>query len=231
MRHPTPPIVSVILPVRDGERYLDEAVRSVLGQELAELELVIVDDGSTDSTPRIAASYPAARYLRLEPCGVSAARNAGVQASRGEYLAFLDADDVWHPAKLRSQVDILRRHAEIGYVTCQAELFLQKGCERPASLKPELFSSPQPALIPSALCVRRSVFERVGPFDPRLALSEDTDWFLRAKDAGFIHHLLPEVLVRKRVHPGSVSLRGTPGPSPLLSVLRDSIHRRRDGRA
>lgn len=231
MRHPVPPIVSVILPVRDGERYLEEAIQSVLGQDLTEFELVIVDDGSTDSTPRIAASYPTAHYLRLAPSGVSAARNAGVGASRAEYLAFLDADDVWHPAKLRSQIDVLRRHAEIGYVTCQAELFLQKGCDRPASLRPELFAAPQPALIPSALCVRRTVFDRVGPFDPRLTLSEDTDWFLRAKDAGIQHHLLPEVLVRKRVHPGSVSLRGTQGPSPLLSVIRDSIHRRRDGAA
>ncbi|MCG3176716.1 MAG: putative glycosyltransferase EpsE [Candidatus Omnitrophica bacterium] len=227
MNRPGGPEISVIIAVRDGERYLDEAIRSVYGQTHTDLELIVVDDGSTDSTATIAASYPAARLLRLPASGVSSARNAGLAAARGTVIAFLDADDVWHPHKLSVQLAVLRRHPEVDHVTCRIELFLQAGHKRPAALREELFRQPQPGLIPSALCVRRTACDRVGPFDPRLGSSEDTDWFLRAADAGLKHKALEDVLVRKRVHPGCASLRPPAGPSALTAVVGASLRRRR----
>ena len=101
--------VSVVIPVRDGERYLAEAIDSALGQEGADVDLIVVDDGSTDASAEIAARYePAVRVLRIPSSGQGAARNHGVELAEGSYVTFLDADDVLTPQSLACRLDAFR---------------------------------------------------------------------------------------------------------------------------
>jgi glycosyltransferase involved in cell wall biosynthesis len=114
------PAVTAVLTIYNKERYVDRAVRSVLAQTFTDWELVMVDDGSTDASPRIVAPYigERIRYIHQENRGPSAARNRAVRDARGEYIAFIDADDEWHPRHLERMVDFARRHPEAGAVFC-----------------------------------------------------------------------------------------------------------------
>lgn len=110
-------MVSVIMPVHNGAQFLREAIESALAQDYTPVEIIVVDDGSTDATPQILASFGSRiRHIRQTNSGAAAARNAALQASRGEYLAFLDADDLWLPQKLRVQIDYLGSHPDVDLV-------------------------------------------------------------------------------------------------------------------
>jgi glycosyltransferase involved in cell wall biosynthesis len=106
------PKVSVIIPAYNAERFIAQSVRSATEQSYADIEVIVVDDGSRDDTARIASGYPGVHVLRQANAGVSAARNAGVHASSGELVAFLDADDVWHADKIATQVALLEQYRD-----------------------------------------------------------------------------------------------------------------------
>jgi len=181
-----PPQVSVIIPAYNRAGCLREAVDSVLAQEFRGFELIVVDDGSTDATPQLLREYDGSiRVLRQENRGVSAARNAGIAASRGELIAFLDSDDIWLPGKLACQVDFFRQSPEI--LICQTEeLWVKNGrrvnpgrrhCKRGG-----MIFEPSLALClvsPSAVMLRRELFDRVGLFDEHFPACEDYDLWLR----------------------------------------------------
>src|SRR5437867_2556724 len=118
-----PPCVSVVIPVYNGERYLADAIQSVLDQTYENFEVIVVDDGSTDESAAVAKRFgEAIRYVHQANGGVSKARNTGIAEARGVYLAFLDQDDLWLPDKLSVQVAYLDSHPEVGAVYCQCEV-------------------------------------------------------------------------------------------------------------
>jgi glycosyltransferase involved in cell wall biosynthesis len=199
------PLVSVIVPVYNGAAYLAEALASVRGQTYDPVELIIVDDGSQDASPEIAASYRPTQLARQEHQGVAVARNQGLALSTGLLVAFLDQDDWWEPDKLERQVEYLRAQPAVDYVTTRQRLFLSPGAGTPLWLKPELLEGDQPGTTPSTLLARKALFERLGTFDPQYAMTSDVEWFLRAKGAGVNMHELPAVLTHKRVHGGNHS--------------------------
>jgi glycosyltransferase involved in cell wall biosynthesis len=223
-------LVSVIIPVFNGERFLAEAIESVLAQDYAPLELIVVDDGSTDGTPAIIARYLPAHCLRQANHGHAAAKNAGLAAAQGELIAFLDADDVWRRGKLAAQAAALRENPALAFVTCHCRLFRAPGADWPAWVKPEFYDQPQPAHLPSALLARRSAFERLGAFDPSFAHSDDSDWFMRARDAGLPGQMMPEVLYDRRVHAANMSWDLSGISAAGLRALRASIQRKRAAR-
>ena len=212
------PTVSVIIPVYNGARLVGEAIDSVLRQTLPSVELIVVDDGSVDDTPAVLASFGARiRTLRLPQGGVSQARNAGMAASQGELLAFLDADDVWHRNKLARQVAALRCWPQAGLCCCDYLVEHRTRGQRvrhfedalpQAGLAPaqQLVAAPQSALLrcnfvgtASTVLLRRSLATRVGQFDPRLSQAEDYDYWLRcARLMPFV--LLATPLLDKRSH-------------------------------
>jgi len=118
------PLVSVIIPVYNGGRYLRAALESVFAQTYRPFEVIVVDDGSADDSGVIAQSFPEVRYIYQTNQGVAAARNNGLEAARGEYFAFLDQDDLWAPEKLKLQVEYLLSHPEVGYTLTQQQFFL-----------------------------------------------------------------------------------------------------------
>lgn len=219
--------VAVVVPVHDGAAFLAEALASAVGQSRAPAEIVALDDGSTDDSAAVAASFPGVRCLPRPHRGVAAARNAGVVATRAELIAFLDQDDRWTPDKLAVQAAHLEARPDLGFCLARQRLFVEEGAERPSWLRPALLAEDQPGYVPGTLVVRREVFDAVGPFDEDRPIASDADWFLRARDAGVRMEMLPEVLLERRIHRANQSAQTLQGTRELLAAVRASIARQR----
>ncbi len=225
---PSGPLVSVIIPVHNMGRYLADALRSVFAQDYRPIEVIVVDDGSTDDTAEVARSFGEVDYVHQSNQGVAAARNQGIARSRGELIAFLDADDLWAPPKLTVQVEWMRERPEIGYVTALFRNFLEAGVSRPAWIKEEQLVEEQAGGVPN-LVARRAVFEKIGVFDPAHRSGSDLDWVVRAKDAKIAAAMLPHVLLSRRIHASNQSYQWQGGKAMLLKALKASIDRQRAG--
>ncbi|MEM7786276.1 MAG: glycosyltransferase [Bacteroidota bacterium] len=214
-----PPLASAILPVYNGARFLVEAVESVLAQTYAPVEVVVVDDGSTDGSAEIAERYDGVRVIRQANAGDGAARNRGVAASTGTYLAFLDADDRWRPEKLAVQIAHLEAHPEAGHVLGHMWSFLEDGMERPDWVNPETVETAMPGVLPGTLVARRSFFDRVGPFATSFETAADSDWILRARRLDGPPHVVPEVVLDRRIHQANIS-----GKAASTVEIMDLVH-------
>lgn len=222
------PLVSVVVPTLNAARFLHQGLESVAAQTYGSWEAVLVDGGSIDDTLAIARRYPRVRVVHQRGTGLAGAWNEGIEAARGGLISFLDSDDVWEPEKLVLQVAALEADAGVDCVISLARFVLEPGFPVPPGFRPELLESAHPAQLPSALLARRSVFDRIGVFEPRLAIAADVDWFARLKDAGLRMEVVPELLVHKRVHDTNLStLGGSTVNRELLEVLRASVHRQR----
>jgi glycosyltransferase involved in cell wall biosynthesis len=221
------PLVSVIIPVYNGGRYLRAALESVFAQTYRPFEVIVVDDGSVDDSGVIAQSFPDVHYIHQANQGVAAARNHGIEAARGEFLAFLDQDDLWTPEKLKLQMDHLLSHPDLDYTLTQQRYFLDPGATLPAWFRKELFSTVHTGWVLGTLVVRRTAFEKVGNFATGYSAANDSDWFFRAKAAGIPMAVVPELLLLKRLHDANDSGRAKEILSELLKVVRSSLDRQR----
>ncbi|HEX7186403.1 MAG TPA: glycosyltransferase [Thermoanaerobaculia bacterium] len=207
--------VTAILPVFNGRRFLREAVRSVLAQSLPPCELIVVDDGSTDSSLAELEGLPPApfpiRVLRQANAGQSAARNLAARHAEGEYLAFLDQDDHWHPQHLEMLVAPLAADAGVGWSYCDFdEMDFHGNLVTRAFLRAQGVRHPKRSIfecvaadlmvLPSASVVRRAAFEQAGGFDEALSGYEDDDLFVRFFRMGWEHVFMDRPLVRFRIH-------------------------------
>jgi len=220
--------VSAIIPVFNGEKYLAEAIQSVLGQSLAPLELLIVDDGSTDGSVEVAEGFGSqVRILRQNHLGSSAARNYGVERSQGEYLAFLDADDRWLPEKLEKQIKALEQDpgAQMAFVNILQ--FISPELSAEVKAKKLIPREILPGYSPIALLIRRRDFLCVGNFNPEIAIGEFMEWYLRAQETGLKSTLIPEVLVERRIHEANQGIRDKQFQGDYHRVLKFALDRRR----
>lgn len=220
--------VSIIIPCRDGERYVAETLRSVLGQGHDDLEIIVVDDGSTDRTAEAVRSFgDAVRYVRQDPGGASVARNRGVGLATGDVLAFLDADDLWCDQVLPRMLSAFDADPSVGMVVGQMEQFVSP--DLPASAATEFRFSPDP--VPARMCgtvlVRRSEFDRVGGFSPELSSGEFIDWLARAEDLGVRSASLPDVVLRRRLHRLNHGVVRRESRQDYLRVVKAALDRRR----
>lgn len=205
-------MVSVVIPTYNRSTYLRDALSSVLAQEGIPMEVIVVDDGSTDGTASLVESFAGAvRYLRQSRAGVSAARNRGIETSRGEWLAFLDSDDFWLHGKLSRQLEYLSAHPPTRI--CQTEeIWLRNGRRvnpKAYHRKPSGYCFEhllERCLIsPSAVMVHRDVFDRVGLFDERLPACEDYDLWLRIGCRYPIGLVEKPLVVKRGGHPDQLS--------------------------
>ncbi len=224
--------VSVIIPVYNGERFLAEAIQSVLDQTLPPDEIIVVDDGSTDGTAAIVCSLAGAstlpiRYFHQENQGPAVARNRAIALTSAKLIAFLDADDLWHPEKLERQVaDLTQKPAFCG-VVCHMRSFVEPGCEWPLQRNRAILDQQPPAYLPSALLVKREALDKVGLFDPLYRTGEDTEWFFRARDSGISISVTPAVLLSRRFHSANLSHSAQASSQRMIDIIRNSVQRRR----
>jgi glycosyltransferase involved in cell wall biosynthesis len=176
----TPPTISVVIPTYNGERFLAQALDSVFSQLYRPLDVIVVDDGSTDASLRIAASYDEVRCFAQEHQNVSATRNRGVAEARGTLIAFLDQDDIWVPGKLAVQSEYLASHQEVGIVFGRLRNFLEPGEARPPVVTAEHRLGEWTQIMLGVALVRTEIFDRVGGFTTGRGLSSDFEWFARA---------------------------------------------------
>lgn len=234
---PEKPLVSVVIPAYNAERYLGEAIESVLAQTYQPLETIVVDDGSSDRTAEVARACDEVTVIVQENSGPSAARNRGFAASRGEFIAFHDSDDAMTPDKLAVQVGYLLDNPGAGCVLAEQELLIEPGAELPfwvAGAKVEMVMPPRPPELadeplvhPMTMVLRRGTFERVGGFDESMRAAEDFDWMLRAAEEEIEIGRLSEVLLRRRVHPDSLTQDAAASRAGFFRAFKARIERHR----
>ncbi len=210
--HPETPLISVIIPTHNRSWILAEAIDSVLAQEGCEVELIVVDDGSTDDTPSLLTAYgDRLKVIRQENHGVSAARNAGIRRSSGGLVALLDSDDRWLPGKLAAQAAFFTRRPDA--MICQTqEIWIRNGVRvnpRERHRKPSgmIFEASLHLCLvsPSAVMMRRHLFDIVGLFDESLTACEDYDLWLRVACRFPVHLIDAPLVVKHGGHPDQLS--------------------------
>jgi glycosyltransferase involved in cell wall biosynthesis len=217
--------VSVVVPAHNAAPYLAEAIASIQAQAYGNLDIVVVDDGSTDATAEIAA-VDGVRLRRQPQRGAGAARNAGLALARGELIAFLDADDLWTAGRLRSQLLAAASHPHVDLFFGQVEQFISPEIDASTA---GLYCPPgrSPAYLVGCLLARASAFERVGGFREDLQVGEFVDWCARAEDLGLRSHMLDETVLRRRIHSTNLGLTQRAAAGDYAVVLKAALDRRR----
>lgn len=204
------PLVSVVIPCYNHARFLGEAIESVLAQTYPAIEVVVVDDGSTDETSAVAATYPSARYVWQRNGGLAAARNTGMRVSTGAFLAFLDADDRFLPGAIESGVACLCSHPEAAFAWGHYRLIDRTGAPSDVPRIPLVGEAYEALLRRNVIAMhatvlyRRAPLEAAGGFDSRMAACEDYDMYLRlAREHSAVAH--GALVAEYRIHGANMS--------------------------
>lgn len=221
------PLVSVIIPMFNRECLIGEAITSILGQDYPQVELIVVDDGSTDGSASVVANFPDVIYIKQSNQGPAVARNTGVERARGELIAFLDSDDLWLPQKLNWQVEAWLQTAEPSLVIGHTRLRFSDHQLRQSGYSNRMLDEAFPAYLPSALLVSRKTFDEVGGFDPSLRQGQDTDWFFRAIEQGVNRVVVPEVVFEKRLQGDNITGAVKATRQSMMKLLHASLRRKR----
>lgn len=223
------PLLSVVVPVYQPGPWLAEAIASIVGQRWRPLEIVVVDDGSDPPLVVPEGGDVPLSVLRQPNAGVSAARNRGAAAARGDYLAFLDADDLWLPNAVARLFAGFDARPDSGVVHGLTQRFRAAGPGAPR----EAFGPVHRGCNTGTLLFRREVFAQVGGFDPRFRFSEDFDLLMRIKQAGILRHEIDDlVMLYRRGHGSTTEQAGAAsnfrvGMENVARVLAANLARRR----
>jgi glycosyltransferase involved in cell wall biosynthesis len=220
--------ISIIIPVFNTEKYLAEAIESVLSQTLKPTEIIVVDDGSTDKSVEIARRFePLVRIISQANKGVGAARNVGIQETSGDFLAFLDADDFWTENKLEIQLSYLENNPKTDMVFGYVEQFISSELpdEHKSNLKSEL--DKMQGFVAGAMLIKKTTFLKAGFFNEKLELGEFIDWFSRAKDLGLTFQVLNEIVLKRRIHTSNMGIYKKQHLKDYTTLLRTALARKR----
>ena len=213
------PLVSAIIPVYNGKKFLSDAVDSILKQNYNPIEIIIVDDGSTDGTAEIKNGFSnQVQYIYQDNKGPASARNKGITAARGEFVAFLDSDDLWPDNKLNTQTNYLIQNPQLEVILGHTKVFTSELTGKENSLISVQLGS---------ILFRKSVFEAVGNFDEKLKFSEDHDWFLRAREKKTKMLVINEITLYHRRHTNNMTKNDRQTKYQLTTILKKSLDRRR----
>ena len=222
------PLVSVMIGVYNGAAYLGEAIDSVLAQSHRPLELIVVDDGSEDDSGSIARSFgDPVRCLTQERGGMAAARNRAVADARGDYFAFLDADDRFRPDKLERQLSLFASDPELDAVFGHVTEFLSPDLDEDARSRLRQPVDDMPWPTPNLMLVKRDAFFRVGLFSTALKVGIGVDWYARAMEAGLKTVVPAIVVLERRLHASNNGIRQSADRPQYLHVLKAALDRRR----
>ncbi|MGA7307004.1 MAG: glycosyltransferase [Rhodothermales bacterium] len=225
------PLVSCVVPVFNGERYLAESLDSILGQTYRPIEVIVVDDGSTDGTADVIAGYDGqVRSVWQSNAGPAAAINHGIRIATGDLVACLAADDLWQKEKLTRQVEQFEANGTLdACVTHIQNFWVPEMNEEAERFKNHRIAEAMPGYLCVTMLARAEVFRTVGLFDETLQHGNDLDWFMRAREKNIAIALLPDVLVHRRLHDGNRSRHlASNSRDTILDILKARIDRNRD---
>lgn len=224
------PRVSVLIPTYNCGQFLGQALDSVLAQTFTDFEIIVVDDGSTDNTAEVVAGYPQVKYIPREHGGVSVTRNAAVAEATGEFVVFLDADDMWVPEKLAKQVAYMDEHPDCMLVFTKAANFYHNAEPDRTERQQELYNSSLERCIITC-AIRRAVFEKYGVFRTDYPHGEDTQFMFRLSISGLsLDHCIPEELYLRRIHSNNISLtHESAGANRVMEIMADAIRQVKRG--
>jgi glycosyltransferase involved in cell wall biosynthesis len=222
------PLVSVIIPVYNGERYLAEAIGSVLAQTYRPVEIIVVDDGSTDGSADVAKRFDSPVRYDFQPnSGAGAARNRGVGLAQGSFLAFLDADDLWAEGKLARQIAAFDDDPELAMVFGHVKQFYSPELDEHVKKRIGLLVETIPGHHVGAMLIKRGAFLRVGMFETGWQIGEFIDWHARAVELGLKSSMLPEIVMKRRIHMNNMGRRERKHQTDYVRILKASLDRRR----
>jgi glycosyltransferase involved in cell wall biosynthesis len=220
--------ISVIIPVYNCDRYLAEAIQSVLDQSYPVHEIIVVNDGSTDESVAIAQQFSQITLLSQTNKGAGASRNLGIQSAKGELIAFLDADDRWLPTKLEQQIQVFITNPKIDIVFSYVQQFISPELDLSIQARLHCPADPIAGVFPTTALVKKSIFQQVGEFSEVLKVAEFIDWFQRSQVLGLQSHTLSAVLANRRLHTTNSGIRIRPqAHQEYLEVVRAALNRRR----
>ena len=224
------PLVSVLIPVFNGAKYLAATIESVLAQEGVDTEIIVVDDGSTDESVEVARAFePRVRIVCRPHSGLAATRNAALREARGNFIAHLDNDDLLTPGSLQVRLARLLADPQLDIVAGHQQSFFSEDMDPEVRSRLQIPENPQPGHLAGVAVIRSRVFEQLGGLDESFRSFGDFDWFLRATERGFRIEVLPEVVLRRRVHGANMSLtRKAEADLERARILKASLDRRRD---
>ena len=220
-------LISVIVPVYQGEKYIAHALDSIFAQNYRPIEVVVVDDGSTDATASIAKSYSEVRYFFQANQGPPVARNTGLANSTGELITFLDADDYWLPNSLAAQSSYLAAHPEMGCVFGKVQNFLNEGINLPHWISEAMMTENGGGWNLGASMTHRWAFDRIGHFNPNCFTCDDLEWVMRLREANILYSLVPEVFLHRRIHGGNLSHNQNSIARQRVRILKAHMDRMR----
>lgn len=222
--------VSCVIPVYNGQQYIRETIESVLQQTVAVDEIIVVDDGSTDDTADIVHTFGSSvRLIQQANSGPAAARNVGVRESRGAFLTFQDADDLWMPTKTALQLAPFADDPALMICVGHIENFTSPDVPADQHL-PEFAARAKPlaGFTTPGVMARREVFDLVGPFNETLKHTDAGEWFRRARALGVRELLLPDVVVQRRLHVNNRSrVFADESRAEFLQMLKSGLDSRR----
>ena len=221
------PVVSVLVTAFNAEHYLAEAIESALGQTYPNVEIVVVDDGSTDGTFDVIRRYPQVRAHRQERGGIGAARNTAVGMATGDFLTFLDADDRFPPDKLDVQLRAFDVDPMLDAVYGHVREFVSPDLtsEQRARIRPAV--DYHESHLSGVMLIRRVAFDRVGPWQVGLRVGTGVEWYTRSLDAGLRTIVLPDVLLERRLHLSNNGLQEADHRLQYASIVKAALDRRR----
>jgi glycosyltransferase involved in cell wall biosynthesis len=227
--HSQKPLISVIIPTYNAATFLPAAIESIRAQSYEPIEILIIDDGSTDHTSELVRDWQDVRYFLQSNQGPSAARNAGIDAARGELLTFLDADDLWTSNHLLLLVPPLMADPSLRFAWGQSQV-AQLEVDPDGNCKQEILHESVPQFLIGSGAYRPAAFEDVGRFDPTLQLAEDVDWILTARQKQIPHLQLTDTTLIYRKREGSLTSGKSFHDLNVMTAIRRSIHRHRGGK-
>jgi len=214
--------VSVVIPAYNAERFVGEAIASVLAQTCKPSEIIVVNDGSTDRTADRVAAFVDVKLASKQNGGPGSARNFGLRHATQPLVAFLDADDLWAPRKLERQIEVLRRSGAPKFVFGNAVEFRELDAEG----VPVPLADPVQCQLPGTLLGTRAALDAIGPFREDRRVGDVIDWYARALDSGVATETLDEVVLLRRLHETNLGRTSENPSADYLTVLRTVIHRR-----
>ena len=221
-------LVTVIIPAHNSGPYIAPALDSILAQKHRPIEILVVDDGSADATVETVRGYaPEVRVIEQGQRGHPAARNTGIRAAAGEFLAFLDHDDLWNSDKLELQIASFERNPALDLVFGHIQNFFTPEMPQEERERLAVPLQPLPGLLQGAMLARRRSFDRVGLFSEERSIGDFLDWYGRAMLARMNIEMLPETVVYRRIHANNFQRTHKHQGREYLLAVKDLLDRRR----